>query len=170
VRRRPLASGGAPGGGPDAGKPGDPCKCFHNGDLGADEPERNDVLTEHSYPKHTLKYFFVPVKKRLVRGEEHPQNIRECAIRGGKETQLSSCLDSASGGTETGCGRTTTAWTANRGSLQRSLSTRAGATSVASGAQLNGYYPSTEAGEGAPSPAPIPKTKPKIPKRKFLLG
>ena len=156
MRSRPLASAGVPGGGPDAENPEIHVSVFTTASSGAEEPERNDVLTEHSYAKHTLKYFFVPVKKRLVPGEEHPQNIRECAIRGGKESQLSSCLDSASGGTETGCGRTTTASTANTGSLQRSLSTRGGATSVASGAQLNGYYPSTEAGEGAPSPAPHP--------------
>jgi hypothetical protein len=55
---------------------------FPNGGLGAGEPERNDVLTERSSAKHSLKYFFVPVKKRLVPGEEHPQNIRECAIHG----------------------------------------------------------------------------------------
>jgi hypothetical protein len=32
--------------------------------------------------KHSLKYFFVPITKRLVPGEEHPQNIRERSICG----------------------------------------------------------------------------------------
>src|ERR1700687_2434089 len=59
-------------------------------------------------------------------------------LRGGKETQLSGCLDSAPSRAETRCRRTATAPPASTGSLQRSLSTPAGATCVAGRAQLNG--------------------------------
>jgi len=114
----------------------------------------------------------VEIEQRLdqtmwMRWKQRRLQLDRC---GRTETQLSSCLDSAPGGTETGRGRTTTASTASTGSLQRSLSTRAGATSVAGSAQLNGYYMDGRRGRSAFPCTPSPKAKPKSPKRKFLLG
>lgn len=46
------------------------------------DTEQRTGASEQQQNTTTLKYSFLPVKKRLVPGEEHPQNIRECAIPG----------------------------------------------------------------------------------------